>query len=126
MNDIRRIAYPVLCQKIAAALADAGVPAEMALLEAQVMCEADLQGVPSHGVRMLPGLLAAIQRGRVTVAPQVRFLREFAATSLLDGDNGPGRATACRAMDDAVARAHHHYFFAATAFDHTRPQCQRI
>jgi len=106
MNDIRRIAYPVLCQKIAAALADAGVPAEMAWLEAQVMCEADLLGVPSHGVRMLPGLLAAIQRGRVTVAPQVRFLREFAATSLLDGDNGPGRATACRAMDDAVARAH--------------------
>ena len=105
MNATTRIAFPVLCQKIAAALIAGGVPAEMAELEAQVMAESDLLGVPSHGVRMLPGLLAALKDGRVKAQPNVQFTRQFAATSMLDTDNGPGRSAACRAMDDAVERA---------------------
>ena len=105
MNATTRIAFPVLCQKIAAALIAGGVPAEMAELEAQVMAESDLLGVPSHGVRMLPGLLDALKDGRVKAQPNIQFTRQFAATSMLDADNGPGRSAACRAMDDAVNRA---------------------
>lgn len=105
MNAATRIALPVLCQKITTALIAAGVPADMAELEAQIMAESDLLGVPSHGVRMLPGLLAALKDGRVKAQPTIQFTRQFAATSMLDADNGPGRSTACRAMDDAVERA---------------------
>lgn len=105
MNDITRIPYPLLCQKVAATLMEAGVSGDIAALEAQIMAEADLLGVPSHGVRMLPGLLAALKDGRVMARPNIHFKREFGSTSLMDGDNGPGRSTSCRAMDDAVARA---------------------
>ena len=104
-QDEIRIPYNRLCQAVAGALTVAGVPADMAELEAHVMVEADLQGVPSHGVRMLPGLLQAIRDGRVQAVPKVRLLREFGATCLLDGDNGPGRIVACRAMDQAIERA---------------------
>lgn len=105
MNEVTRLPYPLLCQKVTTALMAAGVPGDMAALEASVMAESDLLGVPSHGVRMLPGLLAALRDGRVTAQPHIHFKREFGATSLMDGDNGPGRTTSCRAMDDAVARA---------------------
>lgn len=102
---VTRIPYSLLCQKVAGALAAAGVSADMAEQEAAIMAEADLLGVPSHGVRMLPPLLAALRDGRATARPNIHFKREFGATSLLDGDNGPGRTTSCRAMDDAIARA---------------------
>ncbi len=105
MNQPFRIALPELCQIVARSLVDAGMSADMAELEAQTMVEADLLGVPSHGVRMLPGLLAALRDGRVTAQPDLVFKREFGATSLLDGDNGPGRMVARFAMDDAVRRA---------------------
>ena len=105
MSEPLRIPYNQLCTEVTAALMAAGVAADIAKLEAEIMAEADLLGVPSHGVRMLPPLLAALKDGRVTARPNIHFKREFGATSLLDGDNGPGRSISCRAMDDAVARA---------------------
>jgi len=100
-----RIVYADLCRQIAEVLIALGVPVGAAETEASVMVEADLQGVPSHGVRMLPGLLQAIRDGRVKASPQIRLLRQFGATCLLDGDNGPGRSVASRAMDEALERA---------------------
>jgi len=105
MENVVRITYPLLCQKVASSLMSAGVAPEIAALESQIMAESDLLGVPSHGVRMLPGLLAALKDGRVTRQPRIQFKREFGATSLMECDNGPGRSTSCRAMDDAVSRA---------------------
>ncbi|KJS03090.1 MAG: hypothetical protein VR65_02265 [Desulfobulbaceae bacterium BRH_c16a] len=100
-----RIPFDRLCQAVAGALVSLGVEGEIAGLEAAVMAEADLQGVPSHGVRMLPGLLQALRDKRVKALPQIRVMREFGATCLLDGDNGPGRYVACQAMDRAISLA---------------------
>ncbi len=100
-----RIPLESLCQAVAGALAGLGVAEEIAGVEARVMAEADLQGVSSHGVRMLPGLLRALRDKRVKTAPAVSLIREFGATCLLDGDNGPGRYVACQAMDRAIERA---------------------
>lgn len=103
--DEIRIPYPRLCDLVAGALTAAEVPVKIARLEAAMMAEADLQGVPSHGVRMLPGLLRALADGRVKVDPNINPIREFGATCLLDGDNGPGRFVACQAMDQAIRLA---------------------
>lgn len=100
-----RIPFDRLCLAVAKALHTLGVPGEIAELEAAVMAEADLQGVPSHGVRMLPGLLQALRDQRVKASPRIRVIREFGATCLLDGDNGPGRYVACQAMDRAISLA---------------------
>jgi LDH2 family malate/lactate/ureidoglycolate dehydrogenase len=71
------------------------------------MAEADLLGVPSHGIRMLPGLIRALREGRATPDPRLRLERDHAATCVLDGDNGPGRYVAVQAMQHAVERAKH-------------------
>jgi LDH2 family malate/lactate/ureidoglycolate dehydrogenase len=100
-----RVQHARLVGIIARALADAGVPAPVCAIEAEVMVEADMFGVPSHGVRMFPGLVQGIRDGRVTAAPQIKIIRERPATCVLDGDNGPGRYVSVQAMRHAVERA---------------------
>lgn len=105
MPDEIRLPYENLVSIIRNALTALDVPLPISAIEAEVMAEADLLGVPSHGVRMLPGLVRGIQAGRVAAQPQIKILRERAATLLLDGDNGPGRSISVQAMQQAVARA---------------------
>ena len=87
------------------ALADAGVRSDICDIEAQVCAEADLLGVPSHGVRMLPGLLRAIREGRVNPDPRFKITRERSAAIVLEGDHGPGRYGSVEAMRHAVQLA---------------------
>ncbi len=105
MPSETRISYDRLVAVIAQTLGEVGVPSPIRDVEAEVMAEADLLGVPSHGVRMLPGLVAAIRDGRVNPAPSAAILHERAATCVLDGSNGPGRYIAVQAMQQASERA---------------------
>jgi len=90
------------------ALRRAGVPADVARAEAAIMVDADLCGVPSHGVVMLPKLLQALSDGRANPRPAIRVVRDQGATCVIDGDRGPGRYVAASAMDLAVGRARQH------------------
>ncbi len=103
-NEIR-VSYDALVGVIRHALAAERVPQEVRDAEALIMAEADLVGVPSHGINMLPGLLAAIREGRVNADPKPRLLRDQAATCLLDGDRGPGRYVSALGMQHATERA---------------------
>jgi len=105
MADELRIPHHQLVQLIRAALAREGVPEEICEVEAEITAEADLFGVPSHGVRMVPGLLRAIRDGRVIPNPKVAVVRERPASCLLDGDHGPGRFISVKAMQQAIDRA---------------------
>ena len=105
MADVLRISYGTLCQRIAQRLHEAGIPHQQAVLEASIMAEADLQEVSSHGVRMLPGLLAALSDGRVKATPVFSVERELGAICVLDCGNGPGRFAATHAMEQAKDRA---------------------
>lgn len=71
MIDSLRIPYSQLTSKIQSALESAGVPADIARMEAEIMTESDLMGVPSHGVRMLPALIKGIRDGRATSNPKI-------------------------------------------------------
>lgn len=105
MTDSLRVPYEILCQLLAQRLHEAGIPQQQAMQEAIVMAEADLQEVPSHGVRMLPGLLTALTDHRVNAAPTFSIERELGAICVLNCDNGPGRYAALQAMEHAKHRA---------------------
>jgi LDH2 family malate/lactate/ureidoglycolate dehydrogenase len=100
-----RIRPAALVGRVRDALVFAGVPDAIARIEADVMVEADRCGVPSHGILMLPRLIAGLRDGRATATPVLRVVREHGATCVLDGDNGPGRFVAVQAMERAVSRA---------------------
>lgn len=99
------VPYEILVKKIYARLMLAGIAHEHALIEAEIMAEADLLGVPSHGVRMLPPLLKALAEGRVNKNPQFNTVRQFGAIAVLDCNNGPGRYASQKAMQQATALA---------------------
>lgn len=99
-----RFPYQHLVKIVITALQAAGLSQDRAAEEAGIIIDADLLGVPSHGIRMLPTLLTAIGDGRVNPAPNVKLLRHQGASCLLDGDNGPGRSVAWQAMQEAMNR----------------------
>ncbi len=105
MADEIRIKHETLVALISQTLANVGVSSPICKVEAEVMAEADLCGVPSHGIRMLPGLVQAIRDGRANPNPRLTLLRERGAICVLDGDNGPGRFVSTQAMRNAVERA---------------------
>ncbi len=106
-NDIR-VEHRALVGMIEKALAAEGVPDEARRLEAELTADADLMGVPSHGVRTLPLLIRSIRAGTVNPAPHPRLLRDNLATCLLDGDQGLGRFVSAYGMDLAIDRARHY------------------
>jgi hypothetical protein len=90
---------------IAGALAAEGVPEEVGDAEARLLTDAELQGVPSHGLLMLPRLVTGIRDGRVSRSPNLEVIRNSAAVCVLDGDRGPGRYVGEQGMRAAVERA---------------------
>jgi LDH2 family malate/lactate/ureidoglycolate dehydrogenase len=69
------------------------------------MVEAELHGVPSHGLMMLPRLLAGLREGRANPDPRITVARDAAAVCVVNGDRGPGRYVAAQGMRTAVERA---------------------
>ena len=92
-----------LSELVEAVLLAAGFRDADAALVAEVLVEADLRGVDSHGVTRLFGYLEMIDAGHVNPQPEVSVEKESGATALLDGDSGIGIIAARQAMDRAIA-----------------------
>jgi len=82
-----------------------GCPPKDAKLAAEVLLEADLRGVDSHGVARLSGYVRLWEAGRINVKPQLRIVHETPSTATVDGDSGLGLVIAPRAMDIAIDKA---------------------
>ena len=100
-ND-RRVPAETLRRQLAAIFAAWGMPDEQVAITADVMLQADLRGIDSHGVAMLGLYEEFRQAGRLTVAPDVRVMRETPVTALIDGDGGLGHYPSVTAMRLAI------------------------
>lgn len=90
---------------VAAAFEKLDVPGDDARLAATIMVAADLRGVESHGVEMLPRKITHMKLGLIDPRPQIRVVHETAATALFDGGNGLGEVVGQRAMDLCLQKA---------------------
>lgn len=82
-----------------------GCPPNDAKLAAEVLLEADLRGVDSHGVARLSGYVRLWEAGRINPKPNMRIVHETPSTATVDGDSGLGLVIAPRAMDIAIEKA---------------------
>ena len=109
MSDSReRFEAGALRDHTAATFERFGMPAADAALAAEVLIDADLKGIESHGIAHLTwhtGYVPGLRDGRVNPTPEIRVLRETPATLALDGDGGMGVVVATEAMDRCIARA---------------------
>ena len=82
-----------------------GLRADDAALTARCLVEADLRGMPGHGVLRLIQYADSIAVGDVRAAPEVRLLRRGATAALVDAGGGYGYAPTMLACDVAAELA---------------------
>ena len=87
-----------------------GMSAEDAELAAELLVEAELRGIDTHGVMMLPGYARNLQEGIFNPQPNIRVVKESSFHALLDGDFGLGHITSTKAMQLCIERAQLHGF----------------
>ena len=97
--------YAAHRRQIEAILAAWGMPAENAASTAEIMAWADLHGIDSHGISMLPAYDERRRIGKVRMAARPAIVRETPVSAVVDGDGGLGHVTSRLAMDTAIAKA---------------------
>jgi LDH2 family malate/lactate/ureidoglycolate dehydrogenase len=89
----------------AALLGRAGLETEKAASVASILVEGDLLGHNTHGLALLAGYLADIEKGTMTKAGEPRVIADFPAAVTWDGNRLPGPWLVTRALDLAMDRA---------------------
>lgn len=85
-----------------------GMTPQLAGVTADLMCQADLLGVDSHGISMLPTYEAKLREGTLDIAAQPRVTQRFGATAMVDGGAGLGHPAGELGMRTAMELAREH------------------
>jgi len=74
-------------------------------ITADVLVQADLRGIDSHGVARLRRYVKGIQVGQMLPRPEVKVVHETSTTALIDGGGGLGPPVGVRGMRMAIQKA---------------------
>jgi LDH2 family malate/lactate/ureidoglycolate dehydrogenase len=105
MADVTLVPADRLRPFIAEVFAAAGAPPDDAATVAEVLVEADLRGVESHGSTRVAGYVSMIRLGLLNPRPDVGVLRDTPTTAMLEGDRAFGIVVAKQAMSLAMDKA---------------------
>jgi 3-dehydro-L-gulonate 2-dehydrogenase len=101
-----RIAWAKLIDKLNSLFVAAGVPEVRAQRLAEIFTLASADGVYSHGVHFVPGLLRDIRSGKIAdTRSDPNLIGEFAAMQRYEGNRGLGALNAEFCMDRVMAIA---------------------
>lgn len=92
----------------AALFAAHGVPARQAACVADSLVSADLEGVASHGVALVPLYVERMSKGSVAATAEPQVVEDFGALVVMSAQNALGQVSASAAVDLATARARLH------------------
>jgi len=81
------VAAPELAEFVARLFAATGLPTEAAAVVAAGLVEADLEGLPSHGVMLADIYIERLQKGSVSKAVQAAVVSERQGAVVLDAGN---------------------------------------
>ncbi len=100
-----RIPAPALLAATTRVFAALGLPGPAAAAVAEGLVEADMRGIPSHGLMLVPMYSERIQAGSVTTATEAETVADLGAIAVLDAANALGILTGDQAMALAIERA---------------------
>lgn len=83
----------------------AGMEHDKSVVIAEVLVEADLMGHDTHGLNLLAGYLADIEKGAMKTSGEPRVIADFPAAITWDGSRLPGTWLVRRAIEEALPRA---------------------
>lgn len=108
-SDARlRFAHAALVEFAAAVFERHGMPSDDARLGAEVLLDADLSGIESHGIAHLPwhpGYAPGLKRGLIKPNPEIKVLRDSPVAATWDAGSGLGVLVATKAMYATIAKA---------------------
>jgi LDH2 family malate/lactate/ureidoglycolate dehydrogenase len=108
VSDLERFSATSLLDFVDRALQRMDVPTDDARVTAEILVEADLMGIESHGVAHLtvhPSYVLGLRQGVVNPRPNIHVVHETPSTALVDGDGGLGPVVGYRAMGIAIQKA---------------------
>src|SRR5262249_6026111 len=94
-----------LVAAVAGMLTAAGIKPADAEVVATDLVEADLEGIASHGVMLLPMYVDRIAKGSVSRLSRGEVVSDRGTAIVIDAGNALGQLTARQATDLAIARA---------------------
>lgn len=95
-----------LLSAVSEVFAAAGLSAGDADTIAAGLVQADLRGIPSHGVMLVPMYVSRLAAGSVTTASRAEVVVDAGAVAVLDARHAMGILTADQGMALAIQRAH--------------------
>ena len=104
MNEITR-PYSQLRQLAIDIFLKINCPRQDAELAADVLLNADLRGIDSHGLARLSGYVRLWEARRINSTPNIKIVHETPSTAVVDGDSGLGLVVAPKAMTIAIEKA---------------------
>jgi LDH2 family malate/lactate/ureidoglycolate dehydrogenase len=108
-ENIERLPADTLKSFCTEALEKLNVPREDAKVVADVLVEADLRGIDSHGVARMSRYVAGIQQGIMRPKAIPKVVHETPCTATIDGDAGLGQPVSHSAMKLAISKARENY-----------------
>lgn len=108
MNDIR-INYYQLLIFIEEIFKKLGCNQDNARVIAEVLSEAELRGIQSHGIIRIPDYVEMYKKGKVNLNPNIKTIKETETTATIDADCGYGMIAAKKAMNLAIEKAKKYY-----------------
>lgn len=87
------------------ALRRSGADEDSAKAVTRALLTASRMGTDSHGLRLLPHYVSAVQGGRINPRPAMAFTRRMPATGSLDADDGFGHLAGYTAIEHAIELA---------------------
>jgi len=86
-------------------LQSAGVAYQEALIVAENLVEAEMRGVPTHGINMLPTIIQRIEHNQIEVPTKLKVIADEKAITHIDGGNGLGQVAATEGMGRSIEKA---------------------
>ncbi len=82
-----------------------GCDGAQARIAAEILVDADLKGIDSHGIARLKGYVRLWEDNRINTQPNISITHETPSTAVVDGDEGLGLVVAPEAMKIAIKKA---------------------
>lgn len=95
-------------QFVVAIFVKLGLPEPEAQMVAAALVTADVEGVPSHGVMLVPMYVERLQAGSVSIKASARIVHDGGIAVVLDADHALGQLTSHQAIKLASDRATQH------------------
>ncbi|MFC7550666.1 Ldh family oxidoreductase [Plantactinospora sp. GCM10030261] len=102
----RTVPVPWLVDAVTTVFRALGFSGPAAGLVAETLVAADMRGIGSHGVMLVPMYVERIQAGSVSRREAAESVSDLGAVAVLDGGHALGQLTGDQAMRLAVAKAH--------------------